>query len=67
MLAMKGYITTDAAASLLKVTVRRVQAMLNSGVLKGEKFGRAWLVNEASAKRVAATERKAGRPKKRKP
>lgn len=54
--------TTKQAAERLGVSVRRVNALVNSGVLKAEKFGRSWMVDEASVENLVSVPRKAGRP-----
>jgi excisionase family DNA binding protein len=58
------YITTKEAADIIGVSVRRIQAMLNDEQLAGRRFGRDWQVVKADAERVAAMERKPGRPPK---
>lgn len=54
-------LTTKEAAEKLGVTVRRVQAMINDGRLKAQKFGRDYVIDESDLEAVKA--RKAGRPK----
>ncbi len=59
---MDAYVTTRDAAGRLGVTVRRVQAMLQSGRLKGRKVGRDWMVDRKDLARVARMDRRPGRP-----
>lgn len=54
--------TTKEAAERLGVSVRRVNALVNAGVLSAEKFGHSWMVDEASVEEYASAPRKAGRP-----
>lgn len=57
-------ITTAEAAERLGVTDRRVRQMIEDGILKGEKVGRDYLIDEDSLE--AAKERpKPGRPTKK--
>ncbi|MCI2240816.1 helix-turn-helix domain-containing protein [Adlercreutzia faecimuris] len=56
-------ITTQEAARRLGVSPRRVGALIAEGQLKAEKFGRAWMVDEASVARRQAAPTHAGRPK----
>lgn len=54
---------SDAAAKL-GVSRQRVRALLASGQLEGEKFGRAWVVDETSLARWMGESHHPGRPKK---
>lgn len=60
-----GNLTVAQAAALLKVSRRRVVAMIGSGILEAEKFGeKVWQVNaESVEKRRKAMEQKRGSPK----
>jgi excisionase family DNA binding protein len=60
----KIFITTTEAAARLGVTVRRVQAMINDGVLPAQKSGRDWLIQEHDLGAVQLITRKVGRPGK---
>lgn len=40
---MEEYLTTDQAASLLRLHAKRVQALARSGKLPGVRLGRKWL------------------------
>jgi excisionase family DNA binding protein len=64
---MEGYVSTARAAEILKCSVRRVRALLDSGGLTGEKVGRDWVVTEVSVKAYAASPRKPGPKAKAKP
>lgn len=55
--------TTKEAASMLGISVRRVSALIASGDLDAERFGRAWMVDERSVGERLALNRPAGRLK----
>ena len=59
-------IGTTEAAERLSVSPRRVAAMIVQGILKAEKVGKTWIINEADVAKVAKQSRKAGRPPKSK-
>jgi excisionase family DNA binding protein len=62
---MKGYLTTKEAAERLNVSTARIRQMIIEGVIKNaEKFGRDNVVPETEVERLAAIERKPGRPLK---
>lgn len=54
--------TTPHAATLLNVSLRRVQAMIAAGRLPATRIGRDWHVKQADVDALAW--RKAGRPRK---
>ena len=56
-------LTTSEAAKLLGVSMRRVIALIESGDLTAERFGRQWMVDERSVERRASQEKLKGRPK----
>lgn len=56
------FLTTKEVADKLGVTIRRVQAMIESGRLPATKFGRDYMIREKDLKLVE--DRKAGRPRK---
>ena len=56
-------LTTQEAARILGVSGRRVTALIQSGDLEAQKFGRSWAITESSVHDLAARERKTGRPK----
>jgi excisionase family DNA binding protein len=55
--------TTAQAALALKVSRRRVQALIAAGRLPAEKLGRDWGIADDDLCAFAATVRKGGRPK----
>jgi excisionase family DNA binding protein len=56
------YLTTKEVAGKLGVSLRRVQAMIESGRLPAIKLGRDYVIRERDLKLVE--NRKVGRPKK---
>jgi excisionase family DNA binding protein len=56
------YLTVQQAAEILRVTSRRVQAMIAAGQLPATRFGRAFAIRRADLALVA--ERRPGRPAK---
>jgi excisionase family DNA binding protein len=61
-----GVIGTVEAARRLNITTGRVRTMIAAGMLPAQKFGRDWAIDESDVDRLAKTERKAGRPPKKK-
>lgn len=55
-------LTTKEVAERLKVSVRRVHALIAAERLPAQKYGRDYLIDENDLKLVA--ERKPGRPRK---
>ena len=55
-------LTTAEAAARLKISPRRVQALISAGRLAATKIGRDWIIPEYALEAVA--ERKPGRPKR---
>ncbi len=55
-------LTTKDVAEKLKVSVRRVHALIQDGRLPAQKFGRDYLIDEKDLKLVE--NRKPGRPRK---
>ena len=55
---------TTEAARRLGVSSRRVAAMIEQGLLRAEKVGKTWIIDETEVARLARTHRKPGRPKK---
>lgn len=55
--------TTAEAADILGVSVRRVSALIASGDLQAQRFGRAWMIDERSVRDRATLKPAAGRPK----
>jgi excisionase family DNA binding protein len=56
------FLTTKQVADHLGVTIRRIQALVTSGRLPAQKFGRDYMIKEKDLKLVE--NRKVGRPKK---
>ena len=56
------HLTTKEVAEKLGVSLRRVQAMIESGRLPATKFGRDYMIRKTDLKIVE--NRKVGRPKK---
>ena len=56
------FLTTKQVAEKLGISTRRVQALIVSGRLPAEKFGRDYMIREKDLKLVE--NRKVGRPKK---
>lgn len=55
--------STQQAAELLGVSPRRVVALIESGDLVAERFGRSWMLDERSVKARLQSPKLAGRPK----
>lgn len=55
-------LTTPEAADRLKVTPRRVRALIEAGKLPAKQYGRDWIINESDLQLVE--ERRPGRPAK---
>lgn len=60
---MNGFITTKEASEKLKVSVRRVQALIAAGRLPAEKIGNSYAIREADL--ALLNGRKNGRPSHR--
>lgn len=56
-------LTTSEAAEILGITPRRVIALIESGDLIAERFGRQWMVDERSVTTRATSPKLSGRPK----
>jgi excisionase family DNA binding protein len=63
-LVAEAWITTREAAELIGVTSNQVRHLARTGIIKTRKFGRAWMINRASAETYAASDRRPG-PKPR--
>jgi excisionase family DNA binding protein len=50
---MSEYITTEEAASILKLTSSRVRQLVRSEILRAVKFGRDWQVERQSVEEYA--------------
>ena len=58
---MDDNLTTEEAAQLLGYGLRHAQHMLRTGKLRGEKFGRTWIVPRSEVERVLAARSPGGR------
>ncbi|MFR1638885.1 MAG: helix-turn-helix domain-containing protein [Eggerthellaceae bacterium] len=58
--------TTKEAAQRLGISMRRVNALVASGDLEAQRFGRSWMLDERSVHERAERGRTAGRPNERK-
>ena len=57
-------LNVEEAAEVIGVTTGRVRQMLRDGEMHGKKANeRAWMVDKAEVDRVAAEEKKTGRPR----
>lgn len=56
-------LTTKEAAERLGVTPRRVNNLIEAGALRAQKFGRAWMVDEASVRERLQAGSQPGRPR----
>lgn len=55
--------TTKEAAQALGISPRRVNALIEAGTLKAQRFGRAWMVDEAAVNERLQNKPGSGRPK----
>ena len=55
---------TQESASRLGVTTTRVATMIRTGLIKAQKIGRTWVIDEEEVQRVAKQSRPPGRPRK---
>ena len=60
---MNELLTTKEAAKELKISVRRIQALITAGRLHAQKIGRDWIIRKADLDLVRV--RKPGRPPKK--
>ena len=63
-LVLDDWITPREAAELIGVTPNQVRHLARQETIKARKFGRAWMINRASAEAYAATDHHPG-PKPR--
>jgi excisionase family DNA binding protein len=56
-------LTTKEAAEALGISARRVIALIEAGDLRAQRFGRAWMIDEASVQERLKVPRLTGRPK----
>lgn len=59
-------IGTDEAAQRIGVSIRRLTAMIRTGIVPAQKIGRTWVLNETDVTRIAKQKRNPGRPRKKK-
>jgi len=57
-------IGTTEAAKRLKVSPRRVAAMITGGIIRASKVGKTWIIEESEIARVQKLPRPTGRPRK---
>ena len=57
-------INTEEASRLLSVCIRRVQQLIQQGILPAQHKGRDWLIQRADLALAEARNRKSGRKKK---
>lgn len=57
---MPSFLSVPQAADRLKVSARRVRALIASKRLPAQKIGRDWLINESDLKLISS--RKSGAP-----
>lgn len=62
-----GYLTTAEAADRLKLQQITVRKHIQRGNIKAERYGRDWLISEASLKAFQVNRRSKGRPGNTKP
>lgn len=51
---MEGYMNTSQAAAALGISITSVSRLINRGVLKAERFGPVWMIEQASVEAYAA-------------
>lgn len=56
-------LTTKESAAELNIQPRSVKKLCQRGILKAEKIGRDWLIEEEEVERYQAQRKPAGRPK----
>jgi excisionase family DNA binding protein len=61
-----GVIGTDEAARRLDISIGRLTTMIRTKIIRAQKIGRTWVLDEAEVARVAKLDRKRGRPPKKK-
>ncbi|MGB7157393.1 MAG: helix-turn-helix domain-containing protein [Tepidisphaeraceae bacterium] len=57
-------IGTQEAAKRLGITPTRIATMIRSGIIKAQKIGRSWVIEESELARVQRLPRRPGRPRK---
>lgn len=56
--------STAEVAESLGISTRRVTKLIEDGILKAQKIGRSWFIDESSIEAFAKAPRKSGRPRK---
>jgi excisionase family DNA binding protein len=62
MLNTTDYLTPDEAAAILEIRPVSVRALLQRGVLPGQKVGRDWFINRSDLEQYQENRRSPGRP-----
>jgi excisionase family DNA binding protein len=55
---------TQHAAQQLRLSTRRIRALIDAGKLKAEKIGRDWMINQSAIDALKKLDRPRGRPSK---
>ena len=59
-LVLDDWITPREASELIGVTPNQVRHLARQGIVEARKFGRAWMINRASAHAYAASDHRPG-------
>lgn len=57
---MANKLTTNQVAEMLGYSVRHVQALLRLGAIKGEQFGRTWMIDCKEVERIKREQTEGG-------
>ena len=57
---LEPWITPREAAEILAITPHQVRHLARTGVLIGQKFGHAWMIERASVETYATSDRRPG-------
>jgi excisionase family DNA binding protein len=58
---MSDRLTTKQVAQELGYHIKHVQRLLRSGAMRGEKFGRTWIIAKSEIERIKALRSEGGR------
>ena len=58
---MDEKVTTEQAAQELGYHLKHVQRLLRQGIMRGEKFGRTWIIDRSEVERIKAAQSEKGR------
>ena len=58
-----AHISVSEAAGQYPLSAKHIRYLVAEGMVKGQKFGNSWAVDEASLKRYLVNRRPPGRPK----